>query len=138
MLAPPAGVSDSDWEATPPAVRALLEQQINRVAQLEEQKGRSSRKSSKPPSSDGAGYRCAEALRATSLQPKRRAKAVAANAVAKTGILAPTASSSPRNSARRSFPISPPPASVAGRPSAVRIQSLIAIRWSTFQRSCRL
>ena len=37
-----AGVSDSDWEATPPAVRRLLEQLINRVAQLEEQKGRSS------------------------------------------------------------------------------------------------
>ena len=52
-----AGFSDSDWEATPPAVRGLLEQLINRVAQLEEQKGRSSRNSSKPPSSDGSGFK---------------------------------------------------------------------------------
>ena len=57
MFPPPAGVSDFDWEATPPAVRALLEQLINRVAQLEEQKGRSSRNSSKPPSSDGSGFK---------------------------------------------------------------------------------
>jgi hypothetical protein len=56
MIPPPAGVSDSDWEATPPAVRALLEQLINRVAQLEEQKGCSSRNSSKPPSIDGSGF----------------------------------------------------------------------------------
>jgi transposase len=57
MFSPSAGVSDSDWEATPPAVRVLLEQLINRVAQLEEQKSRSSRNSSKPPSSDGYGFK---------------------------------------------------------------------------------
>ena len=57
MLSPPAGISDHDWEATPPAVRALLEQLIIRVSQLEEQKGRSSRNSSKPPSSDGNGFK---------------------------------------------------------------------------------
>ena len=56
MFPSPAGITDSDWEATPPAVRALLEQRINHVAQLEEQKGRSSRNSSKPPSSDGSGF----------------------------------------------------------------------------------
>ena len=61
---PPAGITDRDWEATPPAVRALVIQLISqletlsaRVAQLEEQKGRSSRNSSKPPSSDGQGFK---------------------------------------------------------------------------------
>ena len=84
MAHPPAGITDRDWEATPPAVRALVTRLISqletlsaRVAQLEEQMGRSSRNSSKPPSSDGSGYRCAEALRATSPQPKRRARAPA-------------------------------------------------------------
>jgi hypothetical protein len=69
MSSPPAGITEHDWEATPPAVKALvmrlmdqLEALSARVAQLEEQKGRSFRNSSKPPSSDGAGYRCAEAL----------------------------------------------------------------------------
>ncbi len=38
-------------------MRALLEQLINRVAQLEEQMGRSSRNSSKSPSSDGSGFK---------------------------------------------------------------------------------
>ena len=61
---PPAGISDRDWEATPPAVRALVTQLISqletlsaRVAQLEEQMGRTSRNSSKPPSSDGSGFK---------------------------------------------------------------------------------
>ncbi|MFN9645700.1 MAG: DUF6444 domain-containing protein [Cyanobacteriota bacterium] len=57
MFPSPLGISDSDWEATPPAVRALLEQLINRVAQLEEQMGCSSRNSSKSPSSDGSGFK---------------------------------------------------------------------------------
>ena len=80
MPCPPAGITDRDWEATLPAVKTLvmrlmdqLEALSARVAQLEEQKGRSSRNSSKPPSSDGAGYRCAEALRAASPQARRRA-----------------------------------------------------------------
>jgi transposase len=60
MTLPPAGIAESDWDATPPSVRALVEHLTaqlqalaTRVAQLEEQKGRSSRNSSKPPSSDG-------------------------------------------------------------------------------------
>jgi transposase len=64
MLPPPAGISEGDWEATPPTVRALVGELITqlealaaRVAQLEEQKGRSSRNSSKPPSSDGGGFK---------------------------------------------------------------------------------
>ena len=64
MHPPPAGISESDWEATPPTVRALVGQLITqletlsaRVTQLEEQMGRSSRNSSKPPSSDGSGFK---------------------------------------------------------------------------------
>jgi len=141
MLLPPAGITDSDWEATPPAVGALVTELITqlealsaRVAQLKEQLGRGSRNSSKPPSSDGSGYRCAEALRATSLQPKRRARAPAASTAAKTFILAPVATSCQRSSPRMSSLISPAPAAVAVRPLVVRIQNRIAIRWSTFQK----
>jgi len=43
----------------------------------------------------------------SSPQPKRKARALAASAAAKTGILAPAAISSPWSSARRSSPISP-------------------------------
>ena len=64
MHSPPPCITDRDWEATPPAVRALVEHLITqqetlsaRVAQLEEQKGRGSRNSSKPPSSDGNGFK---------------------------------------------------------------------------------
>jgi transposase len=64
MLSPPPSISEGDWEATPPTVRALVDQLIiqletlsSRVAQLEEQKGRSSRNSSKPPSSDASGFK---------------------------------------------------------------------------------
>jgi transposase len=78
MTSPPAGLPHADWEATPTSVGALLldlleqnrelrEQNqslldqvttlATRVAQLEEQKGRSSRNSSQPPSSDGPGQR---------------------------------------------------------------------------------
>jgi len=64
MPCPPAVITDRDWAATPPAVKALvmrlmdqLEALSARVVQLEEQKGRSSRNSSKPPSSDGAGFK---------------------------------------------------------------------------------
>ena len=57
MPFPPAGIADHEWEATPPGVRALVEQLLSRIAQLEEQKGRSSRNSSKPPSSDGNGFK---------------------------------------------------------------------------------
>jgi hypothetical protein len=144
MLRPPAGITDRDWEATPPTVRALVTQLISqletlsaRVAQLEEQMGRTSRNSSKPPSSDGSGYRCAEAMRATSPQPKRKARALAASAAAKTGILAPAASSYQQSSARMSSLISPLRGAVAVRLLVVRIQNRTAIRWSIFQRSSR-
>ena len=54
MIASVSGIADDDWEATPPSVRSLVEQYALAalVAQLEEQRGRSSRNSSKPPSSD--------------------------------------------------------------------------------------
>ena len=64
MNSAPTGIADSDWDATPPSVQALVEHLTDqmavlttRVAQLEEQKGRSSRNSSKPPSSDGPGQK---------------------------------------------------------------------------------
>jgi len=107
MLPPPAGISESDWEATPPTVRALVGQLITqleslsaRVTQLEEQMGRSSRNSSKPPSSDGSGYRCAEALRATSPQARGRAKPLVANALARRAIPVQAATCSLPSSAR--------------------------------------
>jgi len=51
MSTPPAGISEADWLATPSAVRSLI------LAQLRERIGRSSRNSSKPPSSDGPGFK---------------------------------------------------------------------------------
>ena len=71
MGAPPAGISEADWLATPVAVRALIlvqQQEIEQlraqltalateVASLRERIGRSSRNSSKPPSSDGPGFK---------------------------------------------------------------------------------
>jgi transposase len=71
MTSPPAGIPLADWQATPTSVAALLMELLEqnqsltdqvttlatRVALLEEQKGRSSRNSSKPPSSDGPGQR---------------------------------------------------------------------------------
>ena len=158
MSTPPAGIPEADWLATPASVRTLIlaqQQEIqalrqendelrsqltalaSELAQLRERIGRSSRNSSKPPSSDGPGYRCAEALRATSPQPKRRARAPAASAAAKTVILVRAATSFQRSSARMSSPISPQPAVVAVRRSVVRIQNRTAIKWSTFQRSSR-
>ena len=78
MSTPPAGISEADWLATPTAVRAfILDQQAELRAQqqeieqlrsqltalatelsaLRERIGRSSRNSSKPPSSDGPGFK---------------------------------------------------------------------------------
>ena len=71
MGSAPAGISEADWSATPAAVRAfiLAQQQENEqlrsklsalateLAGLRERIGRSSRNSSKPPSSDGPGFK---------------------------------------------------------------------------------
>ncbi|QPN64060.1 DUF6444 domain-containing protein [Synechococcus sp. CBW1004] len=78
MTTPPAGISEADWASTPVGVRAgFLEvlaqlqrqQQENdqlraqltdlatELASLRERIGRNSRNSSKPPSSDGTGFK---------------------------------------------------------------------------------
>ena len=71
MNTTPAGIAEADWLATPAAVRAfiLAQQQENdelrsqltalasELASLRERIGRSSRNSSKPPSSDGQGFK---------------------------------------------------------------------------------
>ena len=78
MSATPAGISEADWQATPTAVRAFIlvqqaelqaqQQEIEQLrsqltalatelASLRERIGRSSRNSSKPPSSDGPGFK---------------------------------------------------------------------------------
>jgi hypothetical protein len=74
MTTPPAGISEADWLATPESVRDLvcqlqvlhqenapLRQQLTalalELADLRERLGRNSRNSSKPPSSDGAGFK---------------------------------------------------------------------------------
>jgi transposase len=78
MTTPPAGISEADWAATPVGVRvgflevlAQLQRQhqendqlrvqltalATEVANLRERIGRNSRNSSKPPSSDGAGFK---------------------------------------------------------------------------------
>ncbi len=67
----PAGISEADWLLTPRAVRAFIlaqQQEIEQhraqltalaseLAQLRERIGRSSRNSSKPPSSNGPGFK---------------------------------------------------------------------------------
>ncbi len=81
MDAAPAGISKADWLAWPASARALIRTQqeetlalrqeneqlraqltalATELASLRERIGRSSRNSSKPPSSDGPGHRCAE------------------------------------------------------------------------------
>ncbi|MBD2548327.1 IS66 family transposase [Microcystis elabens FACHB-917] len=78
MSSPPAGIPEADWLATPASVRTLIlvqQQEIQalrqendelrvqlaalatELASLREQIGRSSRNSSKPPSSDGPGFK---------------------------------------------------------------------------------
>ena len=50
--APPPGISVEDWEATPVAVRRLVTELLQRLAQLEIRLKQTSQNSSKPPSSD--------------------------------------------------------------------------------------
>ena len=78
MSSPPAGIPEADWLATPASVRTLIlvqQQEIQalrqendelrgqlaalatELASLRERIGRSSRNSSKPPSSDGPGLK---------------------------------------------------------------------------------
>ena len=71
MSTTPAGIAEADWLATPAAVRAFIlaqQQEIEQLrsqlaalatelASLRERIGRSSRNSSKPPSSDGPGFK---------------------------------------------------------------------------------
>ena len=71
MSSPPAGIPEADWLSWPPVARQfiLAQQQENdelrsqltalasELANLREQIGRSSRNSSKPPSSDGLGFK---------------------------------------------------------------------------------
>jgi transposase len=49
---PPLGISEDDWNATPIAVRVVVMELLQRVAQLEARLNQTSRNSSKPPSSD--------------------------------------------------------------------------------------
>ena len=71
MSTPPAGISEADWLATPSVVRSLILAQLREnehlrgqhtalateLAKLQERIGRSSRNSSKPPSSDSPGFK---------------------------------------------------------------------------------
>src|SRR5262245_24608361 len=50
--APPPGISQEDWTATPVAVRVLVIELLRRVEQLEARLNQTSQNSSKPPSSD--------------------------------------------------------------------------------------
>src|SRR5262245_23975035 len=49
---PPAGISAEDWAATPLAVRTLVMELLQRLAQVEARLNQTSRNSSKPPSAD--------------------------------------------------------------------------------------
>src|SRR5713226_9144501 len=50
--APPPGISEDDWAATPLAVRVVVMELLQRVARLDARLNQTSRNSSKPPSSD--------------------------------------------------------------------------------------
>src|SRR5262249_3719986 len=55
--APPPGISEEDWRATPIAVRVLVMELRRRVADLEARLNQTSRNSHKPPSADPPGVR---------------------------------------------------------------------------------
>ena len=79
MSTPPAGIPEADWLSWPPEARQfiLVQQQeieqlrsqltalASELAQLRERIGRSSRNSSKPPSSDGPGFKPPERRKAS-------------------------------------------------------------------------
>jgi hypothetical protein len=86
MRSPPAGIPEADWLATPASVRTLIlvqQQEIQalrqendelrgqlaalatELASLRERFGRSSRNSSKPPSSDAPGFKPPERRKAS-------------------------------------------------------------------------
>ena len=86
MSTPPSGIPEADWLATPASVRTLIlaEQKeiqalrkendelrnqltalATELANLRERIGRSSRNSSKPPSSDGPGFKPPERRKAS-------------------------------------------------------------------------
>jgi len=86
MISPPAGIPEADWLATPASVRTLILAQQKEIqalrkendelrnqltalatelANLRERIGRSSRNSSKPPSSDGPGFKPPERRKAS-------------------------------------------------------------------------
>jgi len=81
MTAPPAGISEADWLATPSAVRGLILAQQEEIQQLREQVcamatglaslreriGHTSRNSSKPPSSNGPGFKPPERRKGSGL-----------------------------------------------------------------------
>jgi cell division septum initiation protein DivIVA len=138
MGAPPTGISEADWSATPVGVRAgfleLLQhgqeqqQEIEQLraqltalatelASLRERIGRSSRNSSKPPSSDGPGF---------SLQSG--VKAVAASAVASRVIQDPDRSCCRSSGLMRSSSITLRRAVAAAPCSREMIQSHCGIR----------
>ena len=54
---PPPGISEEDWQATPIAVRVLVTELLQRVADLEARLNQTSRNSHKPPSADPPGGR---------------------------------------------------------------------------------
>jgi transposase len=66
---PPPGISEEDWSATPVAVRVLVIELLQRVAQLEARLNQTSRNSSKPPSSDPPSARPRAAKDPTGRKP---------------------------------------------------------------------
>ena len=131
MTTPPAGISDVDWLATPPSVRALvmaqqeqiqlLQQQLTalatELASLRERIGRNSRNSSRPPSSDGPG-----------LSRPPAAKVVAASVVGSRGIPEQGRNCCRSSALTRWSSTTLTPAATAAPFCRVRIRSHCAIR----------
>ena len=142
-----AGIPEADWSSWPAGARQLILAQQKEIqafrqdndelrvqltalatelASLRERIGRSSRNSSKPPSSDGPGHRFAEALRATSRQ--NVARALAASAAASRAIPDPGRSRGRLSGWMRWWSTTPMPAAAAARCWMERIQTPCAIR----------